>query len=165
MTEESYPDGWVKLNLTINPETKEMHVLGGDREPGEGDTEYIGFEIIKKMINGYSFRDYQVETRVTDKGTGPKHGISPAWLYYVLGVAGETGEMIEKIKKHFRDDYGKMTEERMDEIKKEMGDTLWYHARLADILGFDFGDVAKGNMKKLLDRKARNKIHGEGDER
>jgi hypothetical protein len=37
------------------------------------------------------FNEYQKKTRLTDKGTGPEHGISPAWLYYVLCIAGETG--------------------------------------------------------------------------
>jgi NTP pyrophosphatase (non-canonical NTP hydrolase) len=165
MSEESYPTGWVKATLMINPKTNEIHAIGGDREEGEGDTKYIGFEIIKKLIKGYSFRDYQIETRVTDKGTGKKHGIDPSWLYYVLGIAGETGELVEKIKKLFRDDYGVMTVQKLGEIEKEMGDCLWYHARLADTLGLDFGEVAKENMRKLLDRKARNKIHGEGDDR
>jgi NTP pyrophosphatase (non-canonical NTP hydrolase) len=111
------------------------------------------------------FREYQKKTRITDRGTGPKHGISPAWLYYVLGIAGETGELVEKIKKHFRDDYGKMTPEKLEEIKKEMGDCLWYHARLADALDINLNEVAELNIEKLLDRKNRNKIHGEGDNR
>jgi len=111
------------------------------------------------------FREYQIKTRITDKGTGPEHGISPAWLYYVLGIAGETGELVEKVKKHFRDDYGQMTEEKKKEIAKEMGDCLWYHARLADSLGIDFNIVADENIEKLLDRLERNKIHGNGDER
>jgi len=111
------------------------------------------------------FNEYQKKTRLTDKGAGPEHGLEPGWVYYVLGIAGETGELVEKIKKHFRDDYGQMTEEKLKEITKEMGDCLWYHARLADVLGINFDDVAKENIKKLLDRKKRNKIHGEGDER
>ena len=111
------------------------------------------------------FREYQKKIRLTDNGTGPEHGISPSWLYYVLGIAGETGELVEKIKKHFRDDYGKMTDKKLEEIKKEMGDCLWYHARLADLFGINFNEVAEENIRKLLDRKKRNKIHGEGDNR
>jgi NTP pyrophosphatase (non-canonical NTP hydrolase) len=111
------------------------------------------------------FSEYQKKTRITDKGAGPEHGLEPGWVYYVLGIAGETGELVEKVKKHFRDDYGQMTEEKLEEIKKEMGDCLWYHARLADVFGINFNDVAKENIKKLLDRKNRNKIHGEGDDR
>jgi len=111
------------------------------------------------------FKTYQMKTRLTDKGAREEHGLNPTWLYYVLGIGGETGELLEKIKKHFRDDYGEMTEEKKQEIIKEMGDCLWYHARLADVLGIDFNEVAKTNIIKLLDRKKRNKIHGDGDER
>lgn len=111
------------------------------------------------------FRQYQIETRKTDVGVAPEHGLHPGWVYYILGAAGETGELVEKIKKHFRDDYGKMTDEKRDEIIKEVGDVLWYLARLVDTFGIDFNDVAKENIKKLLDRKNRNKIHGEGDNR
>lgn len=111
------------------------------------------------------FDTYQKKIRETDLGTGPQHGIKPFWLYYVLGIAGETGELVEKIKKHFRDDYGVMTEKKKEEIIKEMGDCLWYHARLADALDIKFSDVAKDNITKLLDRKNRNKIHGDGDNR
>ena len=111
------------------------------------------------------FNEYQKKTRLTDVGVQPEHGLNPGWVYYVLGIAGETGELVEKIKKHFRDDYGVMTEAKKLEIVKEMGDCLWYHARLADALGIEFNVVADMNIEKLLDRKERNKIHGDGDNR
>ena len=47
---EGYPDNWINVNLMINPETKEIHAISGDREPGEGDTPYIGLELIKEFI-------------------------------------------------------------------------------------------------------------------
>ncbi len=47
---EGYPDNWINVNLMINPETKEIHAIGGDREPGKGDTPYIGLELIKERI-------------------------------------------------------------------------------------------------------------------
>ncbi len=111
------------------------------------------------------FREYQKKTRETDVGVQPEHGLKPGWVYYVLGIAGETGELVEKVKKHFRDDYGKMTDEKLEEIEKEMGDCLWYHARLADYFGINFNHVAKKNIEKLKDRKKRKKLHGEGDNR
>ena len=111
------------------------------------------------------FNEYQKKTRLTDVGVQPEHGLNPGWVYYVLGIAGETGELVEKIKKHFRDDYGEMTKEKLEEIKKEMGDCFWYHARLADVFDIELNDVAKENINKLLDRKKRNKLHGEGDNR
>lgn len=112
-----------------------------------------------------NFNEYQEQTRITDKKPGRKHGINPPWLYYVLGIGGETGELLEKIKKLFRDDRGRITQKKIEEIIKEMGDCLWYHARLADYLGIDFDVVAKSNIEKLLDRKNRSVIHGDGDER
>ncbi len=111
------------------------------------------------------FSAYQKKTRITDVGVQPKHGLNPGWIYYVLGIAGETGELVEKVKKHFRDDYGEMTDEKLKGIIKEMGDIQWYMARLADVFEINFDDVAKENIKKLLDRKKRNKIHGKGDDR
>ena len=111
------------------------------------------------------FNAYQKKTRLTDLGTSAQDNLKPGWLYYALGAAGETGEMIEKIKKLFRDKKGKIDEEFQDQVKKEMGDCLWYHARLADNLGIDFDDVATENIRKLLDRLDRGKLHGDGDER
>ena len=111
------------------------------------------------------FREYQNKIKATDSGTGPKHGISPPWLYYVLGIGGETGELIEKIKKLFRDDHGQMTEERKKLIVKEMGDCFWYHARLASLLGIDLNEVVEENLNKLLSRLDRGTIHGDGDDR
>jgi NTP pyrophosphatase (non-canonical NTP hydrolase) len=86
-------------------------------------------------------------------------------VYYVLGIGGETGELIEKIKKLFRDDKGVITETKLKQIKKEMGDIFWYNARLAEYLGFTLDEVARENIEKLLDRKERGKLHGEGDDR
>lgn len=79
-------------------------------------------------------------------------------IYPALGLAGETGEVVEKIKKFFRD--AKLDHEA---LKRELGDVLWYLAALATDLGFQFEDVAQANLEKLRDRKARDAIRGEGD--
>ena len=80
--------------------------------------------------------------------------------YLALGLNGEAGEVAEKIKKSIRDD-----KELSDEIQDEIGDCLWYIARLLDELGYSFSETAEGNLDKLLDRKDRGKIHGSGDKR
>ncbi|MFB6145112.1 MAG: nucleoside triphosphate pyrophosphohydrolase family protein [Candidatus Nanohaloarchaea archaeon] len=80
--------------------------------------------------------------------------------YLALGLNGEAGEVAEKIKKSIRDD-----KELGDDMKKELGDVLWYLARLADELGFELDDVAENNLDKLFDRKERDRIHGDGDNR
>lgn len=111
------------------------------------------------------FNEYQEKIRETDVGTSAQDCIKPGWLYYVLGVAGETGEFVEKVKKLFRDKYGIIDDEFLGLVKKELGDTLWYMARIADEFNIELDDVAKTNLEKLLDRRRRNKLHGEGDNR
>ena len=85
--------------------------------------------------------------------------------YLGLALAGETGEIAEKIKKLFRDDGGKITRENKEQIIKEMGDVLWYFARIADALGVSLSHVAKSSLEKIISRKNRGKIHGSGDNR
>ena len=111
------------------------------------------------------FNEYQRECRKTDVGTAAQDCLEPGWLYYALGIAGETGELMEKIKKLFRDNNGVIDDEFREMIKKEMGDVQWYMARLATWFDIDFDDVATYNIEKLASRKKRGKLHGDGDER
>jgi len=112
-----------------------------------------------------NFREYQIEARKTDVGTSAQDCLKPGWLYYVLGIAGESGEFAEKVKKLFRDKHGIIDEEFKDLIIKEIGDMLWYQARVLDQFEINFNDVAKTNLIKLFDRMKRGKLHGEGDDR
>lgn len=85
--------------------------------------------------------------------------------YLGLALAGETGELAEKIKKLFRDHNGKVDGVRKLEIIKEMGDIVWYLARMSEALDTPFSQVAEANMKKIKSRKDRGQIHGSGDNR
>lgn len=89
------------------------------------------------------------------------------YMEKALGLAGETGEVIEKIKKMIRDKNGVFhpTPEDIAELKKELGDVLWYLSALAFYNGIDLDDVARANLDKLRSRKERNQIHGSGDNR
>lgn len=111
------------------------------------------------------FNDYQKECRKTDLGTSAQDVLNPGWLYYVLGIAGETGELIEKIKKLFRDKKGIIDQEFKDVVIKEMGDIMWYQARLCDQFDIEYDTISKTNIEKLLDRLDRNVLHGDGDDR
>lgn len=86
-------------------------------------------------------------------------------MYLCLGLAGETGEVIEKIKHLIRDKGGEVSEEKKELLKKEIGDVLWYSSQIAAALGISFNDIAELNIKKLADRAERNVIKAEGDER
>lgn len=89
------------------------------------------------------------------------------YMEKALGLAGETGEVLEKIKKMIRDKNGVFspTPEDITKLKKELGDVLWYLSALAFYNGIDLDDVATTNLNKLEDRKERGKIHGSGDNR
>lgn len=89
------------------------------------------------------------------------------YMEKALGLAGETGEVLEKIKKMIRDKDGVFhpTPEDIDELKKELGDVLWYLSALAFYNDIELDDVARTNLSKLKDRQERNKIHGSGDNR
>lgn len=86
-------------------------------------------------------------------------------IYPTLGLAGEAGEVAEKVKKIIRDHNGVVTPEFKQEIIKELGDVLWYVAALSSELGVTMEEVAKLNMEKLLSRKKRGVISGNGDNR
>lgn len=84
-------------------------------------------------------------------------------VYPALGLAGESGEVAEKIKKMLRDD---IPEETVREsLVKELGDVLWYVANLAHDLSITLDEVAHANVSKLLDRSERGVLQGSGDNR
>lgn len=86
-------------------------------------------------------------------------------IYPALGMAGEAGEVADKVKKVIRDDGGVVSDERKDAIAKEIGDVLWYCATLAHDLGYRLSDIATLNYAKLKSRQERHVLGGSGDER
>jgi NTP pyrophosphatase (non-canonical NTP hydrolase) len=89
-----------------------------------------------------------------------------AWLAYLtLGLVGEAGEVAEHVKKVIRDDAGAISAARRVAVAKELGDVLWYLARLASELGLDLDELAQANLEKLLSRQRRGVLAGSGDDR
>lgn len=105
-----------------------------------------------------TFDDYQDFTKTTRVYNHPI-------VYPALGLAGEAGEVAEKIKKMLRDDDGVMTEERREGVIKELGDVVWYIAALADDLDIAFGEIAQINVDKLTKRRESGTLNGSGDNR
>jgi NTP pyrophosphatase (non-canonical NTP hydrolase) len=109
-----------------------------------------------------TFDEYQERAHQTSKDTvigGDK------LLYPVLGLAGEVGEIVDKVKKLYRDHDGYMTHAQRVELAKEGGDLLWYIAEICTQLEINFSFVAESNLKKLADRADRGVIGGSGDNR
>ena len=86
-------------------------------------------------------------------------------IYTSLGLAGESGEFCDKVKKMLRDNGGALSPEMRMSKGLELGDILWYVAQSAKQLGFSLEEIANMNMEKLLDRKARSALGGSGDSR
>lgn len=109
-----------------------------------------------------TFEDYQAKAHETSKNT--EIG-GDTLLYPVLGLAGETGEIVDKVKKLYRDHGGKMSHEQAIELAKETGDLMWYISEICTQLGISLGYVAQRNLEKLADRAERGVIGGNGDNR
>lgn len=108
-----------------------------------------------------TFNEYQKEAQKT--AIYPNVGNN--FVYPVLGLCGETGEVAEKFKKLFRDNGGILDESKKQEIKKELGDVLWNIAQISTEMGMSFDDVASFNVEKLRSRQERTALHGDGDNR
>jgi NTP pyrophosphatase (non-canonical NTP hydrolase) len=85
--------------------------------------------------------------------------------YPALGLAGEAGEVANKIKKIIRDDGMVVTDERRAQISKEIGGVMWYVAALCTDLELNLGDVCRENIAILNSRQERGTLQGDGDER
>lgn len=108
-----------------------------------------------------TFEEYQKQSRTT--AVYPQAGEN--FVYPTLGLAGEAGEVAEKVKKSLRDHDGVIDDPRKRELAKELGDVLWYLAQLATELGLSLEQVAAENLAKLAARKERGRLHGSGDNR
>ena len=107
-----------------------------------------------------SFDDYQLIARTT-----ARYPSDTGIAYCALGLNGEAGEVADQVKRIHRDDDGVLTDERRKKLIAELGEILWYLANLADELGVNLSEVAKGNLDKLKARVIRGRINGEGSDR
>jgi NTP pyrophosphatase (non-canonical NTP hydrolase) len=106
----------------------------------------------------------QFDTYQEAAATTVKDSIKNNPNYFALGLAGETGEVMELIKKATRDGSGVGSVDKSN-LTKELGDVLWYISQLAKVYGISLGEVADKNLEKLRSRKERDVIGGSGDNR
>jgi NTP pyrophosphatase (non-canonical NTP hydrolase) len=98
-----------------------------------------------------------------DTAVYPNQGAN--FAYPALGLAGEAGEVADKLKKVLRDNGGVLTDSVRDAVAKELGDVLWYVSVLAHEMDYSLEEIAQTNLDKLASRQERGVITGSGDNR
>jgi len=83
--------------------------------------------------------------------------------YLGLGLAGESGEVAEVVKKYIRGDFD--WDILNLRLMGELGDVIWYLSNIARKAGINLEDCMRYNIQKLQARQANNTIKGDGDER
>ena len=68
----------------------------------------------------------------------------------MLGLAGETGQLLSEYKKHLRD--GEAHRLFKERVSEELGDLLWYIANVASKFDLTLNKIAAHNLAKVKDR-------------
>ena len=78
----------------------------------------------------------------------PRRDLTDDLSDYILGLAGEAGELANTAKKmlYHGHDWDKQ------KLLEEATDVMWYVAAVATVLGASLGEVAKQNIEKLRKR-------------
>lgn len=98
-----------------------------------------------------NFNVYQKAAQKTDRVPGHANTqVGVDLMVPLLGLAGETGELLSEYKKHLRD--GKSHLLFKDRVSEELGDLLWYIANVATKFDLKLEDIAQANLSKTNDR-------------
>lgn len=92
-----------------------------------------------------TINEYQLEALRTASGMNDQY---PMALNGVLGLAGESGECVDMMKKHLFQGHPL----EVVHMAKELGDVAWYLAVTAHAIGYDLETVLQMNVDKLRAR-------------
>lgn len=85
-------------------------------------------------------------------------------MYAMIGLSGEVGELHSLVAKAIRDGIKDEAEFELN-VKKELGDILWFVAAIAHDFETSMDEIANMNYYKLKDRFDRNAVGGSGNDR
>lgn len=91
------------------------------------------------------FEDYQEAARRT---AGHHDSYMAELANFSMGLAGETGELVDALKKELFHDRIMSTEH----FEEEVGDILWYLSNLCSARGLGLHRIAENNILKLNKR-------------
>lgn len=99
------------------------------------------------------FNSYQKEALRTDRvPTQDCTEDATSLIVPMLGLAGETGQLLSEYKKHLRD--GEAHRLFKERVSEELGDLLWYIANVASKFDLSLCGVARANLAKVEERWA-----------
>jgi NTP pyrophosphatase (non-canonical NTP hydrolase) len=96
------------------------------------------------------FSFYQKDAAQTDRVPAAVDDGGLSLIVPMLGLAGETGELLSEYKKHLRD--GDAHRLFKDRVAEELGDLLWYISNVATKFDLDLNTIASGNLEKVKGR-------------
>ena len=79
---------------------------------------------------------------------------------FALGLAGESGEVVDDIKKKYY--HGRDVDP--NHTLEELGDVMWYVANIATQMGASLEDIMVNNVKKLTERYPQMYSHNKEEE-
>lgn len=94
------------------------------------------------------FNSYQAEALRTNRVPADKDDVSS--IVPMLGLAGETGQLLSEYKKHLRD--GEAHRLFKERVSEELGDLLWYISNVASKFDLSLSDIAAANLVKVKHR-------------
>jgi NTP pyrophosphatase (non-canonical NTP hydrolase) len=99
------------------------------------------------------FEHYQKEALRTDRVPALDGSDDTLSLIVpMLGLAGETGQLLSEYKKHLRD--GEAHRLFKERVSEELGDLLWYIANVASKFNLTLDEIAFANLAKVKARWA-----------
>lgn len=96
------------------------------------------------------FDSYQKDALRTDRV--PAGDDVASFVVPMLGLAGETGQLLSEYKKHLRD--GEAHRLFKKRVSEELGDLLWYVSNVASKFDLSLSDIAAANLVKVKHRWA-----------
>lgn len=103
-----------------------------------------------------NFQDYQDHAART---AGKHIDFAQEIANYAMGLAGESGELVDALKKQLF--HGRPASKA--HLESEIGDVLWYLANLANALNIDLERAAENNLVKLRARYPDGFVKGGGN--
>lgn len=73
-------------------------------------------------------------------------------LYHAVGLGGECGEVLNEVKKVYRDKDEKLSDEDREKLILELGDVIWYVTAISKKLDVTLEEVLEKNKEKLVKR-------------